>query len=184
MIKKILFCIGLLVICISCQNKPKNLVQPDLSSLDINIDETVLSYKLDSTDLNLLPRLTQLQYDSLQLNLVTDLKGYDLGDLSMGRVLLASENGKIITIQIITGGEVSEYLLSYDRNGTLTDNLLVAYEDMVEYYSQISSNIKANKITVQTINYTYEDESGNPIEKSDTALMAYEITPDLKFVKN
>ena len=101
----------------------------------------------------------------------------------MGRILLSNETGRIITIQVISDGEIMEYLVSYNSSGQLVDNMLVAYEDMVEYYSEVSSTIQSNNIIVQTVNFTYTDEQGDPIEDSDTTVAKYQISPEFKFIQ-
>ncbi|MDR0824030.1 MAG: hypothetical protein LBN74_02980 [Prevotella sp.] len=178
--KKIyLFNLILFTTFISCQNKQGGNLQTQLDSLNVELTEITLSDKGDSIDMTSVPRLTQKEYDDLQLSKVKGLEGYNLWDLSMGQVLLDSADGMILTIQIITDGEITEYLLSYDKERNLVDNLIVAYEDMVEYYSEVSSKISSNKITVQTVNFTYGDDDQDEI--SDTIVAKYRITPELKF---
>lgn len=172
----------LMALFVSCGNKSQTEPQQSIKSLDVILDEIALSNKLNSIDLTKVQRLTQMEYDSLQLAAIEGLQGYDINDLTMGNILFENENGKILTIRVITDGEITEYLLSYDKDGLLQDNLLVAYEDMVEYYSEVSSKINSNKIMVQTVNFTYEDESGNPFETSDTAVVNYQITNNLMFI--
>ncbi|MBK5722338.1 hypothetical protein JGH11_15795 [Dysgonomonas sp. Marseille-P4677] len=185
--KKIfLFSFTLTVIFISCQNKQSNsfVFNNRLDSIHISINDTMLSNNFGNIDFERLPRLTMAEYKNLQLDKVTGLQGYDTTYLSMGRTLLLNDNGKIITIQVITDGEIAEYLISYDKSGNLMDNLIVAYEDMVEYYSRISTQISSDQITVQTINFSYSDKDDNPIESSDTAITKYQITPEYKFILN
>lgn len=175
----ITYIIALLVSVVSCQSKQS---ADKLDGMNFNLSDS--THYDESGSLAVNPdRMTQALYDSLQLAEISDLQGYEPGDLSMGRVLLENEYGKIITIHIITEGEITEYLLSYDANNQLTDNLLVAYEDMVEYYSAVSSKINDNKIVVQTINYTYGGSDGNSKETSDTSFVNYQITNELKFIK-
>lgn len=172
------------VISVSCQKKQISLYETQLNPLKVDIVDISLESSSNSIDLTKIQRLTQEQYNSLQLEKVKGLEGYELSDLSMGQTLLDNENGKILTIQIITDGEITEYLLSYDKNGNLIDNLIVAYEDMVEYYSEISSKIKSNEIIVQTINYTYDEVNSDSGGTADTAIVKYQITPEFKFVMN
>ncbi|MBD8390267.1 hypothetical protein [Dysgonomonas sp. BGC7] len=169
----------------SCQNKSKdsnNKIAEQIESLDVQLNDTVLGNNFEHIDFDNISHLTKAQYDSLQLQKVSGLEGYDISYLSMGDVLLQNTNGRILTIQVITDGEITEYLLSYDNQGNLIDNMIVAYEDMVEYYSHVSTSINSNKVTVQTINYTYSDPQGNPVELSDTAIVKYQITPEFKFI--
>ncbi len=156
----------------------------ELNPLRIDLADISLKGNFNSIDITKIKRLTQSEYDQLQLAKVESLEGYGCNDLSTGQTLLKNENGKIITIQIISDGEVSEYLLSYDRNGNLVDNLIVAYEDMVEYYSEVSSRINANEITVQTINYTYDEMDEDTDGRADTAVVRYKITPEFKFIND
>lgn len=179
--KKIyLFSIILTILLFSCQNKQGQ--QARFDSLDIKLEKATLSNKADDIDLMKISRLTQAQYDSLQLGKVKELHGYDIADLTMGKVLLNNVFGKMLTVQIITDGEITELLLSYDKDGKLVDNLIVAYEDLVEYYKEVTSSINSDKITVQTINYNYFDVGNNTIETADTIVTNYEITPELKFI--
>ncbi len=55
---------------------------------------------------------------------------------------------------------------------------------MVEYYSEVSSKINSKEIIVQTINFTYSDSDDDQVEKSDTAFVKYQITPEFKFIAN
>lgn len=174
------------IIFISCQPKQGNnivrsTVPTHLEDLDVVINDTALGNNFENIDFDNLPRMTKALYDSLQISKIAYLRDYDTTYLSMGRVLLSNENGKIITIQVISDGEIMEYLISYNASGQLVDNMLVAYEDMVEYYSEVSSTIQSNNITVQTVNFTYSDEQDNSIETSDTVFAKYQITPEFKF---
>lgn len=183
--KKIyLFSFIFLVTIVSCQNKQSENKQAQLDTLNVELSETQLSNKADSMDLTNIARLTEKEYTDLQLFNVKGLEGYSAEDLSMGRILLANDNGKILTVLVITDGEITEYLLSYDKSGNLQDNLLVAYEDMVEYYSEVSTKINSKEIIVQTINFTYSDSDDDQVEKSDTAFVKYQITPEFKFIAN
>lgn len=184
--KKIsLFSFILVIIFLSCQNKQEQQGQrPLFESLHINLADTSLSYKAETIDLMKVLRLSQLQYDSLQLSKVKELQGYDIDDLTMGKILLNNNLGKILTIQIITDGEITELLLSYDKDGNLKDSLIVAYEDLVEYYKQITTSINSDTISVQTINFNYYAVGYNTIETADTVVTNYRITPELKFIAN
>ncbi len=157
------------------------LVQPDLH---IELSEASIGKNFNDIDFENLPCMTKAVYDSLQLNKVVGLDGYDTTYLSVGRVLLFNDKGKIITIQVVTDGELTEYLLSYDKDGNLRDNLIVAYEDMVENYSEITSIINDRQITVQSVEFSYFDENGETSETSDTAITKYDISPELKFIMN
>lgn len=185
--KKICFFSSIFItILISCQPKLENnivrsTIPVHLKDLDVVIIDTALGNDFENIDFANLPRMTKALYDSLQISKIAYLQEYDTTYLSMGRILLSNENGRIITIQVISDGEIMEYLVSYNSSGQLVDNMLVAYEDMVEYYSEISSKIQSNNIIVQTVNFTYTDEHGNPTELSDTAFTKYQITPEFKF---
>mgnify|MGYP001126622575 CR=1 FL=1 len=181
---KTVFIISLSTICLSffsCGNKQPN-NQPVIDQLDVELNEIDLSNILNSIDLTKVQRMTQAEYDTLQLKQVEGLQGYDINDLTMGSTLFSNDKGKIVTVHVVTDGEVTQYLLSYDKDGKLLDNLLVAYEDMVEYYSEVSSHINSNKIKVQTVNFTYGDESGNDVQTADTAINSYRITPEFRIV--
>ena len=183
--KKIyLFSFIFLVTIVSCQNKQSEIKQAQLDTLNVELSETQLSNKADSMDLTNIARQTEKEYTDLQLFNVKGLEGYSAEDLSMGRILLANDNGKILSVLVITDCEITEYLLCYDKSGNLQDNLLVAYEDMVEYYSEVSTKINSKEIIVQTINFTYSDSDDDQVEKSDTAFVKYQITPEFKFIAN
>lgn len=177
------------LISTSCQKKKETelIVYPIHAEINpLRIDPTVsrIDSQFADVDITTIARLTKADYDALQLSKVKALEGYDYNDLSSGRTILSDENGKLLIVQVITDGEVAEFLLSYDKDGKLVDNLMVAYEDMVEYYREVSSKIDTNKITVQTVDFTYEDENGNPVELSDTSILKYQITPEFQFLEN
>lgn len=120
--------------------------------------------------------LTEEEFDSLKLNSLSFIGSY--GDLQYekSKTLIDQENRKLLTIKTISSGEISEYLLGYvDQN--ISDSLLVAYEDNVEYYSKVSSTISHDTITVMAINWDYSGLE----EISDTIVSRYIITPALKF---
>lgn len=168
---------------ISCESKSNKVAEVSPQSIpdEIILEDSTLGQYFDKIDFTKLKRLTQAQYDSLQLKQINSLSDYGLEDLSMGKTLFEGGSGKLLTLQVITEGEITEYLLSYDTKGNLVDSLVVAYEDMVEYYTQISSLIKKNQILVQTINFTYDGNNGNE-EESDTTIAKYQITPELRFL--
>ena len=94
--KKIyLFSFIFLVTIVSCQNKQSENKQAQLDTLNVELSETQLSNKADSMDLTDIARLTEKEYTDLQLFNVKGLEGYSAEDLSMGRILLANENGKM-----------------------------------------------------------------------------------------
>lgn len=177
------------VILISCsanQGQANNTADgnPVQQILHVELNETAIGRNFDNIDLASIPRISAVAYDSLQLNKVAGLQGYDTADMCLGRVLWTTENGKIITIQVITDGEITEYLLSYDKDGNLMDNLIVAYEDMVENYSEVSSVINERQITVQSVEFNYFEEDGESTETADTAITRYQISPELRFIMN
>lgn len=174
----------ILLLSSSCQKGRNNEKQTQIQLPDLSISEHALMEGSDSIELNSLKRLSQQEYDSLQIQSIEDFIGYDLQDLSIGRVLFDSEEGKIISIHIITEGELTEFLLSYDKYGNPRDKLLVAYEDLVENYSQITSTIKSGTITIQTVNYFYNDEDSIESETADTVIANYKISPELRFISN
>lgn len=175
---------SILLISPSCQNRQNEYNQPQIQLPDLRLEETTTGDKSDTINISRLPKLSQQEYDSLQIKDIEDFIGYDSQDLTMGQVLIDNEEGKVISIHIITEGELTEFLLSYDRHGNLKDKLLVAYEDLVENYSQISSTIKSGIITVQTINYIYDETDSLATETADTIFTTYEISSQLEFVSN
>lgn len=122
-------------------------------------------------------KLSEAQYDSLRLNNLSFLPAFDDLEYQIGQVLVNEKDVKLLTIKAVASGEVSEYLLGY-QNNKITDSLLVAYEDAVEYYSRTSSSIKGNLIESTTINWDYNDQGK---ETADTMISYYRITPQLKF---
>ena len=121
--------------------------------------------------------INQDTYDKLQLSNIEAFAYYSKDNFIVNKTLYEGENGKIISIYVITGGEVMEYLFSYDKDGKLKDSLLVAYTDNVEYFSTITSKLKSGKmIAVETINFSYDEAN-----TTDTITTWYNITPELKF---
>lgn len=168
----------------SCDSKSKK--EADVSTLSlpdkIVFQDSTLGKYFDVIDFSKLKRLTQAEYDSLHLVQINSLSGYDLEDLTMGQILFNGANGKLLTLKVITEGEITEYLLSYDPKGNLVDSLIVAYEDMVDYYSEVTTIIRKNQILVQTVNFTYDGKDGNEETASDTSMTKYRITPSLRFL--
>lgn len=120
--------------------------------------------------------ISKAQYDSLKLGSLSFIAPYEHLDFQIGKVLLDTDEKKLLSIKAISSGEIAEYLLSYINNN-ITDSLLIAYEDNVEYYSATSSVINDNKITVTTINWDYSGAE----ETADTTITQYTITPELTF---
>lgn len=168
----------------ACNSKSKK--EADVSTLSlpdkIVLQDSTLGKYFDVIDFNKLKRLSQAEYDSLHLVQINSLSGYGLEDLTMGQILFNGVNGKLLTLHVITEGEITEYLLSYDPKGNLVDSLIVAYEDMVDYYTEVSTLIKKNEILVQTVNFTYDGKDGNEETASDTSMTKYQITPSLRFL--
>lgn len=147
-----------------------------LKDITFNLDK-------DSVNYDAMPRLTKEEFDSLQIKKIQYLENTDIAYLSMGEVLYSGDKGKIITLWVLSEGETIEYLLSYNKEGNLLDNAMVAYEDIVEYYSKTYSQIKSDQLTITTITFSYEGVD-DVVEKSDTSVVKYRITPDFKFLKD
>ncbi|MDR2953857.1 MAG: hypothetical protein LBV43_02110 [Prevotella sp.] len=181
----------LTLLFLSCQNRQENKMGHNIEDIPTIRTEDTLSFYTASTlldngeeiDLMKVPRLTRFEYYKMQLNKVPELKGYNTNYLSKGKTLSDNENGKLITVSIISDGEITEFLLSYDKDGKLIDNMIVAYEDMVEYYSQKSYNITVDIITLREVKFSYMDIKGSYYETSDTTYVSYKISPDLRFIK-
>ena len=77
--------------------------------------------------------LSKETFDSLRLNTLTFLPPFEDLDFQIGKIILDTENKKLLSIKAIASGEISEYLLGYIDNN-ITDSLLIAYEDNVEYF--------------------------------------------------
>lgn len=120
--------------------------------------------------------LSLAEYDSLGLGKLSFIGPYGELQYEKGEVLLKSDNKELLTIKTISSGEISEYLLGYVNN-QVSDSLLVAYEDNVEYFSKVSSVITKDTITVMAINWDYSGMK----EIVDTIISRYIITPELKF---
>lgn len=177
-----------LILSVSCQNSQQGTIVPvaqvqanDLATSDIQEVVEIKSSKryiyTDSIDYMKFPRISSKEYNELQLSKVKEISEYDISYIAKGDVVLSNEKGKIISIYIVTGGEISEYLISYNSKGDLVDSVLVAYEDFVEYYSQVSSFIDKSGLVIQTVNFNYEEEE----ETSDTLTIKYELTNELRF---
>ena len=120
--------------------------------------------------------LSKEEFDNMKLGTLSFMPVFGDVDFQIGQILFSTEKEKLLTVKAIASGEISEYLLSY-INGNITDSLLVAYEDNVEYYSETSSKIENNRVTVTTVN---RDSSGDE-ESLDSISTIYEISPKLTF---
>lgn len=121
-------------------------------------------------------QLSEEEYNTLNLGELSFMANYGELQFNIGEMLIDEEHRQLLTIKTISSGEIAEYLLGY-LNNTVTDSLLVAYEDNVEYYSITSSVINDDKITVTTINFDYSGLEGS----ADTIVNSYRITPELTF---
>lgn len=166
----------------NCWKKKTNESNPitQIDSSESLISETEIEYMDFGDNWNVAydskQNLSKEAFDSLKLNSLTFLPPYEDLDFQIGRVILNTDHKKLLSVKAIASGEISEYLLGY-MNNSITDSLLIAYEDNVEYYSSTSSIIKGNVVIVTTINHDYEGVK----EISDTINSRYVITPELKF---
>lgn len=120
--------------------------------------------------------LTKEQYDALNLGALSFIPEFGELQYEIGSTLIDEPTRKLLTIKTIASGEISEYLLGYINN-IVTDSLLISYEDNVEYFSETSSVINGNKITVTTIDFDYSGEA----EIADTIRTSYIISKELTF---
>lgn len=164
---------------ISCGNKTKNNESnknlDTIESYSIHIPELHIDNNWNKLD-NAETQLTKAEYDDLKLGQLSFMGSFGELQYERGDILIDDNSKKLLTIKAISSGEISEYLLGYIDN-MITDSLLVAYEDNVEYFSVTSSIIKADTITVTTINFEYNGMD----EVADTIVSSYRITPELKF---
>lgn len=121
-------------------------------------------------------QLTEEEYKSLNLGKLSFIPDFGELQYEIGSTLIDEPTRKLLTVKTVSSGEISEYLLGYVNN-TITDSLLVAYEDNVEYFSNTSAVLEGNKITVTTIDFDY---SGTE-EVSDTISTSYIISKELIF---
>lgn len=172
----------LLLVITSCGSKTKqNNIESSIDASNaientsVHISEIHFDNNWNKLD-NQSAQLSKSEYESLKLADLSFMENF--GDLQYekGETLVDEENRKLLTIKTISSGEISEYLLGYINN-SITDSLLVAYEDNVEYYSTTSSVIKDDTITVTTINFDYNGID----EVADTITNKYRITPHLLF---
>ena len=173
-----LLAVLLLSSCEGCRKKQSsaNGLVEDTPSATAPIDIPFSNFddnwnKLDDSNV-----LSEEEYDSLKLGSLSFIGSY--GDLQyeIGKRIIDQEDRKLLTIKAIASGEISEYLLGYIDND-ITDSLLVAYEDNVEYYSQTSSTISHDTITVVTIDHDYSGME----DVADTIVSQYIISPELRF---
>lgn len=145
------------------------------SSLVVEIPTTIFDDNWNKLDQKS-KLLSHEEFDALQLGDLSFIGAYGDFQYEEGKTLLDQADKKLLTIKTISSGEISEYLLGYvDQN--ISDSLLVAYEDNVEYYSKVSSTIAKDTITVMAINWDYSGME----EISDTIISRYIITPELRF---
>lgn len=169
------------ILTLSCGGKAKNNstdTQQDATSVEYaNIE---LSEKHFGDNWNQLENsqtmLTKEEYDALNLGKLSFIPAYEDLQYEIGSTLVDEPTRKLFTIKTIASGEISEYLLGYINN-CVTDSLLISYEDSVEYFSETSSIINGNKITVTTVNFDY---SGTE-EVADTIKTSYTISKELTF---
>lgn len=126
-------------------------------------------------------KIDQSVYDSLNLNKLDFIPSYDYSDLVVD-VLSSNDslNTKLVLLTVINSGEIIEYLMTYNQD-VLIDDLMVYYEDNVEYYQQITSSIINDSVCVTSVRWN--DDHENYAEKSDTIIENYLLTPTLHFEK-
>lgn len=174
--------VAILFAIASCGGKVKNTengqennetANSDFAS--IQISETHFDNNWNKLD-HSASQLSREEYDALNLGQLSFMSNFEDLQYDKGTILIEDNNRKLLTIKTISSGEIAEYLLGYVNN-IVTDSLLVAYEDNVEYFSTTSSVINNDKITVTTINSDYSGLE----EASDTIVNSYRITPELTF---
>lgn len=137
---------------------------------------------LDSINYKL--KITEAQFNELQLHKMDRFKDRKFSqenvDVTVADTLYSNGKSKVILIVDNTGGEYAGYLVSYDVNGNYVSDIEVVYEDVVEYYSTVSSVIHNDTIRSQTINTEYTDDEK---EKRDTVNEVYVLTKNMVFKK-
>lgn len=150
----------------------------DIESNQENFEENLIDNHVDIIfiqgwdSIGSIVSLSPNHYDSLQLRKITHLP-YTLNDKFSYRIVSNTNNQRLLVLKLDIESEIYQYLLAYNKDGILISDLLVSYEDFVEYFSTISSIIKDDIIEVKTI--SMEDE------KSDTIINSYKIMPNLTF---
>lgn len=176
--KYILITLTLIVLLAACRQTTKEGQETSNSVDSLNNKKEAVSFSVpDSIDMAKLSKIDFDQYESLQLDSV--VRNFDELDVYLG-MSYPLESGKLQTVWAISSGEASIYLVSY-RDNAMIDYATVAYSDWVEYYSSTTSILMNNELVVQTLEYNY-DESED-VERNDTLISQYKISPDLKFVK-
>ncbi|MCD7971890.1 MAG: hypothetical protein LUG18_04370 [Candidatus Azobacteroides sp.] len=180
-----IFIFIIFIIHFSCKNQKDTCARTlpeSWNSVCIEFDHGELAENYNNIDFNQFPCLTSSQYDSLQLDKVNELEGFDPAYLSINRKVVSNDKGNIISVKLLANGQISECLISYDKDGNLIDDLTVAYEDLVEAESRIYSEMTANLITIRSIDFVYPEKEEELVGISDTVTLRYEITPDLRFL--
>ena len=120
-------------------------------------------------------------YDSLNLNNLNFIPPYEYADFVID--ILSSNDSlesRIGILTVINSGEILSYLMTYHQN-VLVDDLMVYYEDNVEYYQHITSTINNDSICITSV--TWKDDFDNYRNNSDTTIENYLLTPTLQFEK-
>ncbi len=99
-------------------------------------------------------------------------------ELSKGKLFYQGANGKMQSIFILAPDHATwEFLVSYDAKGNYVDCVMIG--QIMDYAGdRAESVVEGNKIQVHSTWPVYEDEGGD-----GNAIVKYEITPELKFIK-
>lgn len=176
--KKILTILAVLLFVTSC-GKKNNSENTDTNTTTDATEFHVADVKFDNNwnmPFDITKNLDKQTYDSLKLGKLSFMSEYGTLDYQIGDILFNVGNKKLLSVKAIASGEIAEYLLGY-VNDNITDSLLVAYEDNVEYYSTTYSTVRDNTIITTTIDLNNEGTK----EISDTTIVRYHITPEMTF---
>lgn len=167
------------VSCNSSSDKSKETTDPSITEINPIDTLNILLGDFEKITFVDSDTLTDAIRKKLQIEEIEELLGYSNRYLYKGKTIAENKNGSIVSLYMHSEGEASEYLISYDTNGKFISDIVVGYDDWVEGYSKTSSKIVNGKLTIETVNFDYSEE----VEKADTILEHYKISPDLTFIK-
>lgn len=189
----------LFIACVSCKEKSKQADKAINNDYSINLTEQVIGNNWNGDEL-IAEYLSEAVYDSLKLGKLPFIPPFGEMDFQIGKVFVDTLGYKMLTLRLVSSGEISEYLLTYE-NGEPIDFLMVAYEDNVEYFSTTKTFLKGDSLLVETITYSGDDTDADKDESevvtneselslsasnnlADTLFSHYLITPDFRFKEN
>lgn len=180
----------LLLSCISCKEKVQQIEETKNNKYSINLEEQLIGNNWNEDNQLTTDYIDEVVYDSLKLGKLPFIPPFGEMDFQIGKVLVDTLDYKMFTLRLISSGEISEYLLTYEK-GEPIDFLMVAYEDNVEYFSTTKTFLKGDSLLVETITFLGDDTDAKDetelyanTNSSDTLFSHYLITPDFRFKEN